>query len=915
MAQGKKINDMTNGNSKYQQTSIPLQRKESSTNGSKVETRQSANVGKFRTDTSISGGRHQGERTLQRWVPDTPDEFDGSLETSLNKPSGTWDQFAENNRLFGLTTDYNENIYTTAINKNHPQYKQRVAEADRKAREIERSTTNNLHVAEERILNNINGANSLMDEEDKYSGVQRHQPLPSSGSNKYLPPARRSQAVQSSSGSAPTGHLIAPQTNRTEKATSEVDPSVKNSSDGINHKKLDDFVHPANLNRNAILESKQSITPTPSNRKASSQIKSEAKPNATATVERDVASAFKNFASQQRKNVDQIRLTRAKNDKEVKLNDLKAFANSFKLHTPVPSDLVPIIAKDPKKQKEIQAKAQRNAEEAGASKLHSQESSKTNSSFSDARIHRPTSLSRGSTSSSSNIPNRQNNGRNINYTQQGYTIVSQQAPSSQQSRGSLGNRLKGLDPTKSTHLPPSHTTLPDSRPPPTGPANNIDINLSRLSGIPSLHGARLNPNSIEFRPNPYATSFNPSAVSSPHSVVTAVAPAPRARSILRRKPLPPDERPSIAEKFDTLKFIKSLAPPSGKELAWKATGGLMPAYDTPPVWKQAIAEDKADCPIRLTYSQVFEPVPYTTSLFSPNQSHVLPHLPPHQQQSIHLSHLAHGMVGRQSPHQAPISLYGNHQASNSSFSTAHDDHRMIPSHSAQSFASPRLQNVPMAYQSPINQATQLSFNPQMMQISNGPQLQVGYRSLSNAHQFIPPQNHMGQVMMPNPAGTFVTSQGITSGPQMIYQGNQPPPYIPTNNNHTPMISNVNGYSSPGRASPMMVNQGSQQGPQQPIYGINPGVSSAPNYGNPMFSQQPPSQVPIRPFVPPNSQPHGSSHQSLHHFGPQNRRSNQNNGNFHPGKSFQHNQPQSTNITSQMPVISQLRRIESSDEAK
>lgn len=183
MAQGKKINDMTNGNSKYQQTSIPLQRKESSTNGSKVETRQSgtpksvysleialtiiANVGKFRTDTSISGGRHQGERTLQRWVPDTPDEFDGSLETSLNKPSGTWDQFAENNRLFGLTTDYNENIYTTAINKNHPQYKQRVAEADRKAREIERSTTNNLHVAEERILNNINGANSLMDEEDK----------------------------------------------------------------------------------------------------------------------------------------------------------------------------------------------------------------------------------------------------------------------------------------------------------------------------------------------------------------------------------------------------------------------------------------------------------------------------------------------------------------------------------------------------------------------------------------------------------------------------------------------------------------------------------------------------------------------------------------------------------------------------
>ncbi|POS84450.1 hypothetical protein EPUL_003493 [Erysiphe pulchra] len=913
MAQGKKTNDMTNGNSKYQQTSTPPQRKEGSMNGSKLETRQSGNVGTFRTDSAISGGRHQGERTLQRWVPDTPDEFDGSLETPSNRTSGTWDQFAENKRLFGLTTDYNENIYTTAINRNHPQYKQRVAEADRKAREIERSTTNNPHVAEERILNNINGANSKMDEEDKYSGVQRHQNLPSSGSNKYLPPARRGPAGQSSSGSIPISHSTTSQTNRNEKASSEIDGSVKNSSDGIKLKKLDNLVPPTNSNRNSISESKQGIAPTPPNRKASSQAKSEAKPNATATVERDVASAFKNFASQQRKNVDQIRLTRAKNDKEVKLNDLKAFANSFKLHTPVPSDLVPIIAKDPKKQKEIQAKAQRNAEEAEASKLHSQESSKACSSLSDARINRPISLSRGS-NSSSNVPNRQNNGRNINFTQQSYR-VSQQVPNLQQNRGSLGNRLKGLDQTKSTNLSQNHTTLIDSRPPPTGPANNIDINLSRLSGIPSLHGARLNPNSIEFRPSPYATSFNPSVVSSPQSVITTVVPVPRARSILRRKPLPPDERPSIVGKFDTLEFIKSLAPPSGKELAWKATGGLMPAYDTPPVWKQAIAEDKADCPIRLTYSQVFEPVSYTTSLFSPSQSHVLPHIPPHQQQSIHLSHLAHGMVGRQSPHQVPISLYGNHQTSNTPFSGAHDDHRMLPSHSAQSFASPRLQNVPMAYPSPINQATQLSFNSQMMQITNGPQLQVGYRSLSNTHQFIPPQNHMGQMMMPNPAGTFVTPQGITPGPQMIYQGNQPPPYIPTNNIHTPMISNVNGYPSPGRASTMMVNQGSQQGPQQPAYGINPGVSSAPNYGNPMFSQQPSSQVPVRPFVPPNNQPHGSNHQSLHHFGPQNRRSNQNNGNFHPGKSFQHNQPQTTNITNQMPVVSQLRRIESSDEAK
>lgn len=78
-----------------------------------------------------------------------------------------WDQFAENERLFGMKTDYDENIYTTAIDRNHPQYKQRVAEADKKAREIERSVANNSHVAEERIVDNVAAEENGLDEEDK----------------------------------------------------------------------------------------------------------------------------------------------------------------------------------------------------------------------------------------------------------------------------------------------------------------------------------------------------------------------------------------------------------------------------------------------------------------------------------------------------------------------------------------------------------------------------------------------------------------------------------------------------------------------------------------------------------------------------------------------------------------------------
>ena len=126
------------------------------------------NASSFRTDSAISSGRNPGERTLQRWVPDAPEDVDASLESTRTRSTGGagWDQFAENERRFGLTTDYDENIYTTTIDKSHPQYKQRVAEAERKAREIERSAATNSHVAEERITDNVDGADGE-DEEEK----------------------------------------------------------------------------------------------------------------------------------------------------------------------------------------------------------------------------------------------------------------------------------------------------------------------------------------------------------------------------------------------------------------------------------------------------------------------------------------------------------------------------------------------------------------------------------------------------------------------------------------------------------------------------------------------------------------------------------------------------------------------------
>ena len=124
------------------------------------------NRGGFRTDTAISNSKFGSERTLQKWMPDANDTFDGSLENSSS--GGAWDQFAENERLFGLKTDYDENIYTTAINKNHPQYRERIAAAERKAREIERSAAATSHVAEERVMDYVGGKGQADEnEEDK----------------------------------------------------------------------------------------------------------------------------------------------------------------------------------------------------------------------------------------------------------------------------------------------------------------------------------------------------------------------------------------------------------------------------------------------------------------------------------------------------------------------------------------------------------------------------------------------------------------------------------------------------------------------------------------------------------------------------------------------------------------------------
>ena len=69
--------------------------------------------------------------------------------------------------MFGVRSDYDENLYTTTIDRSHPQYAERAALAERKAREIEGSSAMNAHVREERAQNTASDDKDV-DEEDLY---------------------------------------------------------------------------------------------------------------------------------------------------------------------------------------------------------------------------------------------------------------------------------------------------------------------------------------------------------------------------------------------------------------------------------------------------------------------------------------------------------------------------------------------------------------------------------------------------------------------------------------------------------------------------------------------------------------------------------------------------------------------------
>lgn len=106
------------------------------------------------------------ERELRKWQPEEAPSTALGLEESSNSGQG-WDQFAANEKMFNVVSTYDENIYTTTLDRSNPKYAELEAKAAKIAAEIEGQTSSSAHIAEERGL--VVPDDSGMDEEDKWA--------------------------------------------------------------------------------------------------------------------------------------------------------------------------------------------------------------------------------------------------------------------------------------------------------------------------------------------------------------------------------------------------------------------------------------------------------------------------------------------------------------------------------------------------------------------------------------------------------------------------------------------------------------------------------------------------------------------------------------------------------------------------
>lgn len=833
-----------------------------------VSAKESNGASKFRTDADISGNLALRERTLQRWEP-AEHEVDMSLDSSMGNTTG-WDQFAANEKLFGAKTDYDESIYTTSLDRSSPAYRQQLASAAKIAAEIEGTSADNPHMREER--GQVAPDTGDHDEEDKYSGVRREDksfsPLVSGQPNKYTPPARRqagaTPAAATATANAATAANNTPPVSTAPVSAAHTQPAAKENVPA----------DPTSTQSTASTSTEQkSISSKINTDTPATSVKQRTVPeNATANVESEVLDQFRQFANTEKAKMQERRRNQATYDRTVKLNELMKFSKNFKLNTPVPKDLVPILAKDRTKQESI---------------INRVSDDKTSPKITTPVTEQKTPTGRGGPTGG--VPpvapaDRQSTfGRNRQvYAPTGPLgagagrFPQQPMQPGRPGAGMLSHRLAdNLQQRKGAGMGPVPTPLPiqDARGPPTGPANEQHRITSPVkSQAPaSAASSKFNVRAMEFKPNPAASTFTPggtpsavpaapaapTAPAAPASSAAAASPRPFSRnhSVSRaatpsaffgaKKPLSVSERPSLENQFNPIKRSKKESRESS-EKPYTFNGGIPPPYKTLPTWDYPEAnQDK-------TFDQMFKH-PGSIASVSPQGRSASnnPHLPQHPM-SFHP-----GVPPTSGPPNAPHLHHGPHGPASGHMD---DQHRMqISASSSQVYPSPRMQQGGMGYPSPMAPHAQIAFGQPMPGFYGAPQPGQLPR-YQGGPQFI--NSAMGGApMMQQPSnGPYMgVPQGMSPyNPQMPMYSPSPGHAYPQ---HAPPPQPHSGYPSPSRGAPMMMQQNSQSGqPPQPMMFMPAGQ---PGYG----AQQPGHMPPGRGGYPQQQPQFSSSPHQPHHFPP------------------------------------------------
>ncbi|CAO2658594.1 Nn.00g063170.m01.CDS01 [Neocucurbitaria sp. VM-36] len=856
----------------------------------KSQTKNQNGTSGFRTDTDISGHMALRERNLQKWEPS---EIDSNLTLESTGRSTDWDQFSTNERLFGVRSNYDETFYTTTINKNDPEYAARAARAEKIAREIESSSALNSHVREERGGHAAAGADDTGgDEEDKYSGVRREfSPLSSGQSNRYTPPARRAPAAQPTVPGAPVDPaIISSSLARPDATTSK---GVQGTASPVPESTV--TPEPAKLEAKVDVpvpnltqaepsrdiapkaETKTVVAPrvaTEQSQKPSSTIKSgvaaipprkSGRPHdATTNVEHDLLDSFKQFSAAEKLRMSERQRAFARENKAVKLNDLKKFALNFKLSTPVPSDLVPILAKDETKQQAIVEKALRQAQEIKTTPP------KPSSNISDPKPAARSATKPDSTnaSPSANLDRQQTQRprpgqapyASASMRERSHQNTNQIPPRGQQGLLSTRLQLNQQQHKQQGAMPyngvPQPIPAQDLRIPPTGPSQPSSGIQTPTSSV----STRFNVRAHEFKPNPAAHTFQPGGTPSANS---SPRPTSASKQESRRPPTVTNffsgQRPT-AKPLDTTSAFNAIGrmEKEAESSEKPHSNDIPPPYRTPPTWDFPAANTEKG------HVQLFEHAPPSAPLSVPQ--HVMgngpmPHqhqLPPHLQGPGGMSQ---GPTPQHTPRGPPVQPHlgqiqhhfeAPHMQFSQSTSSIQPSPRPMPPYMYGAQPGQQMPGFPQQVQVP-----QYGMSPNVQHVT--------LRNGQGGHFISPPGPAMGGQMMTNQPsnGPYM---GMPGGPQMQMYSPAPGPGYPQYPGHMPGPG-ANGFPSPRPGAPMMVQQGSQQGhlQQPPMMYMQPGAP-APQ----MYQMQPGSMTPMRGPYPQLHQGQYGSPQQHHHFPHQHR---------------------------------------------